>query len=315
MDFLLDLQNQWIIGIIAFFILSLLFGMAFGTKADWSFTLGWVVCGIFALIFITQAFPDVWNYVFWLVGIYFLSAVGMFSFLIFQDIYGNIIGFLGFVAEIAAISIGFLLILHLKNIRDEISGIIEGKTSQAKLFQEGRYVPLGLWALAIMGFWLCCNLSIWGWFAWADSGTWIGLYFIMELIILFLGLYILWVPQTSFRWKAAAREASTLSRPFQAIILPKMPKTRLKSEHQRISACPACGRGLVTEKRTCPNCSFVHDFYWCPRSEIFVKRCDNCSEPVSFSARTCPNCKKELSPEFTCTKCDQRSRIRYWKKL
>ena len=105
-DFLLDLQNQWIIGIIAFFILSLSFGASFGTEPDWPFTLGWVICGVFALIFITQAFPDVWNYAFWLVGIYGLSAGAVFSFLIFEDIYGRIMGFLGFILEVAAIGIG-----------------------------------------------------------------------------------------------------------------------------------------------------------------------------------------------------------------
>ena len=87
MDFLLDLQNQWIIGIIAFFILSLLFGTAFGSEADWPYTLGWVICGVFALIFITQAFPDVWNFTFWLIGIYVLSTVGLFSLLIFTTVY------------------------------------------------------------------------------------------------------------------------------------------------------------------------------------------------------------------------------------
>jgi hypothetical protein len=313
-DFLLDLQNQWIIGIIAFFILSLLFGMAFGSQPDWPFTVGWIVCGIFVLIFITQAFPDVWNYTFWLVGIYILSSLALVSFLIFQDEYGVIITVLGVLSEVTSIGIAFYLVLHFKQIRDEVSGIKDQDADYIELFKEGRYVPLGLWSLAIFMFWLFTNLSILSWYNWAAEGLSIGFYIGTELLLLFLGLYILWVPQTNFRWSAASPRTQTLSRPLKSIVVSRIPKTVARSSLVKITSCPICGHGLNIEKRTCPNCGRPAEFYWCPRSEVFIKNCPNCSKPVSFNAQSCSYCDHKLTPTVSCSSCNAVNRIRDWKR-
>jgi len=314
-DFFLDLQNQWIIGIIAFFILSMLFGMSFGYEADWPFTVGWIVCGVFTLIFITQAFPDVWNYSFWLVGIYGFSGAGLFSILVFEPQFGVIITVLGVLAEITSIGLAFYLILHFKTLRDEVLGISGGKFDSYELYKEGRYVPLGFWSLSIMAFWLITNISIWGWFLWATGDGSITVYIVMELLILFLGLYILWMPQTNFRWSTEAPAATTFTRPLKSIVVKRIPKTLIRSETTAITTCPVCGHGLKKEIRVCPSCGEKREFFWCPRSEVFIKRCERCDQPVSFNIEECPHCKKLQKPQVTCAKCQRSTRIRDWKMI
>lgn len=314
LDFLLDLQNQWIIGIITFFVLSLLFGMSFGYEPDWPFTVGWVACGILTLFFITQAFPDVWNYTFWLIGIYILTGFGIFSLMVLEESFGRIITIVGYLSEITGIGLAFYLILHLKNLRDGVSGVSKSGVSRSQLLREGRYIPLGLWSLSIMIFWLCTNLSIWGWFKWATDGTTIGIYVSMELLILFLGLYILWVPQTNFRWSASSERSSKLDRPLKSIIINRIPKTILKGGKSSISNCPICGYALNIEVRSCPGCGRSERFYWCPRSEVFIKKCGSCSKPISFNVSSCPNCGITQPPEISCRSCGANNRIRDWKR-
>ncbi|UCH87944.1 MAG: hypothetical protein JSV49_06650 [Thermoplasmata archaeon] len=314
LDFLLDLQNQWIIGIITLFILSMLFGMSFGYEPDWPFTVGWVTCGVLALIFITQAFPDVWNFTFWLVGIYALSAVAMFSILVFSSQYGSVATVLGGLAELTGIGITFYLILHFKNIRDEVSGITKSGTIDDDLYIEERYVPLGLWSLSVMIFWLCSNLTIWGWYIWATADSSLAVYVTSEIILLFLGLYILWLPQTSFKWSAKVQETSTLARPLKSIVPGSIPKTILKRELVKIYECPICGHSLRTESRTCPKCNNEQHFYWCPRSEVFIKRCSYCHTTVSYNLTECPHCNRSLSAKATCTKCGTQNAIRDWRR-
>jgi hypothetical protein len=312
-DFVLDLQNQWIIGIISFFVLSMLFGMSFGYESDWPFTVGWIVCGVFALIFITQAFPDVWNYAFWLVGIYGLASAGIFSILVFEPQYGTIISILGALSEITAIGLGFYMILHFKSMRDEVLGIKGKKVDSYEMFKDSRYVPLGFWSMSIMTFWLVSNVSIWGWYLWATNESSIATYFLMELLILFLGLYILWMPQTNFRWSADTMDTTTFARPLKSVVIKRIPKTLIKSETKHISNCPVCGYGLNKEIRSCSHCGESRLFYWCPRSEVFIKRCESCNKPVSFNADECPYCNNLIKPKVTCSKCDRNTRIRDWK--
>jgi hypothetical protein len=288
--------------------------LAFGYEPDWPFTVGWAVCGIFALIFITQAFPDVWNFTFWLAGIYVLSSLSMFAFLVFSDTYGTAVTFIGILAEVTSIGLAFYLILHFKKIRDEVSGITRGSAERDRVFLEERYIPLGLWALSVLLFWLFTNLSIWGWFRWADSGGSIAGYIGAEILILFLGLYILWVPQTNFRWSAAVKQPSTLARPLKSIVVNRIPRTIIKSETARILDCPICGHDLNIEKRSCPNCDNIQNFYWCPRSEVFIKRCSYCSKTVSYKVTECPSCNRSLSNKATCSRCSKMNFVRDWKR-
>jgi hypothetical protein len=321
---LLNLRVQFGIGIIIFFALSMIMGII-GISESIIYTVLWALFGIFTLFCVSKVFPDTWNYVFWLVGIYFFAALGLLFLLDIEMFAG--IGFfaLGIFIEVGAIlGIGALLVQNVKNIRDDISGVSERSEPVSEhLKKEGKYVPLGFWALAVVLFWLFANLSIYGWYLWASHRVEdinnLGLYVFSEIMVLILGLYILWVPQYKFEWRAEpivlSPEPSEGLRLFET--LPDMlTKTREKLEQKlpRPEKCPICGSKVVSETRKCSSCGNTRTFDWCTVSEEYIVTCPHCKNPTSFGRERCLECGKPIDQYIKC-KCGAMNTIDNWKRV
>ena len=326
MDFsgILNLRVQFGIGVIIFFILSMAMGII-GLSENIVYTVLWVLFGFFSLFCISKVFPDTWNYVFWLVLVYVFALLGMLCVLDLEALSGPLFLVLGVFLEIISSGIVLLLILHVKTIRDDISGVSE-RSEQVKDHRrkDAKYVPLGLWAIIVLGFWLFSNLSIYGWYLWASSETQelgeLGLYIFSEVMVLTLGLYILWLPQYKFEWRAEpiilSEEPAESLRLFETI--PEMltrTRERLEQKIPRPDKCPICGSKVAAENRKCAICGNEKVFDWCTVSEEYIVTCPHCKKPTSFGRDRCIACGKSIDQYIKCNKCGGMNNIDRWIRI
>jgi hypothetical protein len=321
---ILNLRVQFGIGVIIFFILSMVMGIN-GISENVVYTVLWVMFGFFSLFCISKVFPDTWNYVFWLVLIYVFAILGMLCILDIELISGPLFLALGVFLEIISYGIGLLLILHVKSIRDDISGVSE-RSEAVKDYRkkDAQYIPLGLWSMTVLGFWLFSNISIYGWYLWASSDSQelgdLGLYIFAEIMILTLGLYILWLPQYKFEWGTEpiviSEEPSDSLRLFES--LPEMltrTRERLEQKIPKHDKCPMCGSKVVTESRKCKICGNQKMFDWCTVSEEYIVTCPHCKKPTSFGRDKCVSCGKSIDQYIKCNKCGGMNTIQRWVRI
>lgn len=307
-----NIRLQLLIGVLGFYFTALILS----TQSGDVFLLLWLIIGAFILYFIRLTFPDVWNYIFWLIGIFFLNFLAVICFL--DNKYTSHFLFIAFgiFFELGALAIVFLLILHIKAIRDDISGVTERPTGM-ELEREAAYIPLGLWSLALFFFWFISNISIMYWFYWSVQNAGSEGYIITQLILAFIVVYILWHPQKKFEWSIESVSAPT-EKPEKKSelgtkipgILPKLKKT-VSAKSRIPNKCPICGSKIVMENRQCRNCGEKRLFTWCKISEGYIVTCPECKAQTSYGKDRCVNCGRLIDRFVECN-CGTKHEIRDW---
>ncbi|MCK5642651.1 MAG: hypothetical protein KAJ19_17720, partial [Gammaproteobacteria bacterium] len=275
----------------------------------------WLAFGLAALVLMRMAFPDVWNYLFWLVLIYIFSFMGAISLMALPGIYPSAKFWLylaGIFLELMALAIYMYLVLHVKGIRDEVAGIADKSSVSARVreeaFEKADYVPLGLWSMYVFMFFLFSNSSAAGLLRWAEGEGSLAMYTVSELLLISLAVLILWTVQTRFSWGERPEILPSLS----SLVQPssgEAPRRRKAPEK-----CPTCTTRVKVEKRMCRSCAKPRDFYWCTRSERYLIQCPGCRRFTHFGREECAHCGRELPGTFACG-CGARHPPRKWPKV
>ena len=257
--------------------------------------------------------------------IYVFSFLGTVSFVTADNISDLFWMFIGLICQgIAIWGIG-IMIFTVTNRRDESMAILRYQGREEDI--SNKYVPLGFWSLSLIALFWILNGFIWYWVDYEFSYLWgffIG-YIFIELAVLALWLYVLWLPETSLDFPSRVRihETTKLAKlrsfiskysfgkevPTIGNILPSVNN----QDKNRIN-CPGCGRYLISEKRKCPKCSKKRNFAWCPGSEDFITNCGRCDSLVRLSSKKCPECGQEITEKVECT-CGASSGLRNWSKF
>ena len=256
------------------------------------------------------------NYIFWLIGIFFLNFLAVICFLDTKYTSHFLFMAFGIFLELGALAIVVLLILHIKAIRDDISGVTERPTGM-ELEREAAYIPLGLWSLALFLFWFISNISIMYWFQWSVQNAGAEAYIITQIILVFIVVYILWHPQMKFEWgveSVLAPEKKPEQEPELGSkmpgILPKFMKTVSAKPHIP-KKCPICGSKIVMENRQCRNCGEKRLFTWCKISEGYIVTCPSCKTQTSYGKDRCVKCGRLIDRFVECN-CGTKHEIRDW---
>jgi hypothetical protein len=288
-------EDQLVLAALACVIVSFYFGLQPGFTS----TILWAGIGCGALVCIYFAFPNMWPYSILLYASYGISAFGVILLFLWYDA----IRLFGISVPIPLgiffIASGFYMAYH----------IVESiKKTRDRVAEEQQYVPLGFWSIAVMLFFVFSVLSIISWVIWANSGgAVIQLYMVLEIIIAFLLIYILWLPDRSMDWSVEN--------------LPESPATRFITRKSKVLAqkvsiarniCPECGLKLRIEKKVCPSCGGSQNLGWCVRSEAYVIPCAKCQSMALHGKEKCDECGEILSNNISCTNCGEGHPIKDW---
>ena len=240
---------------VVFFLLSLysgLLGTLLGTAA-------WVFFGSLAIVCLCMAFRNVYRYGLWLIGIYVFGGIGGYL-LTYHDL-TRFAG--GIICEI----IGVFVIISLTGSIVRLRKETRSKSS------------LGLWFLAVLIFFVFTNLSLSDMSYWLMNESKLYLYVFSEIVIIFSGVYILWVLETKIHVSMI---------------------------------CPICNGELRVEKRKCPSCNKIETFFWCRKSEHHIIKCPYCNRLIVYG-RKCVHCKKMVK-KIKCRSCNNEYTLNKWLK-
>ncbi len=312
LKFLQNIRIQLLIGIFCFFMIALILSTIKGQI----YIALWFLIGLFTLYFIRLTFPDVWNYVFWLLGIFILCFLAMLCMLQTRFTTGIHFYIIGFFAELGALAICVKLVLRIKGIRDDISGVTV-RPKGFELPREAAYVPIGLWSLSVVVFWIISNLSVYYWYNWSVIGWNPGPYLVSNIFLLFSCIYILWHPQMNFDWgvETVLLPSKDIKTGFGLITkspkyLPTL-KKRMTITGKSKPKCPICGANMISEVRTCQACGKPRTFNWCKINEGFVVTCPYCKSQTSYGKKYCIKCGKPINRLVRCS-CGAEHEIKDW---
>jgi hypothetical protein len=225
---------------------------------------------------------------------------------------------IGIFIELVTFGICVLLILHIKAIRDDISGVTE-RPEGLELEHEAAYIPLGLWSLSVLLFWFVSNLAVLYWFNWSVGAWGSEAYLTAETCMFGIVVYILWHPQMNFDWgvepvifpsENVTDKLGLFTSSRGLLSLPGFRKTvRVKSKLP--NKCPICGSKVVSEHRTCRHCGQKRAFTWCKISEGYIVTCPHCKAQTSYGKPGCINCGKPINKNIRC-QCGTLNEIRDW---
>ncbi|UCG67953.1 MAG: hypothetical protein JSV09_08895 [Thermoplasmata archaeon] len=286
-------EDQIVLAAFVSIFLSLYFGLQ-----SWTFSeVLWAGTGIAAFVCIYFAFPNMWPYGILLYAIYGICAFGVILLVFWYDA----VEFIGISLSIlvgifliaSSFYIVFFIIKQVKNTRDLSS-------------TKENYLPLGFWSISVILFAVLSILSILSWSLWVNSGQ-LQFYILLESLIAFLLIYILWIPERNIDWS----EKSLPQSPATKFISGK--SKALKEKVLKVkNVCPECGSKLKLEKKTCPSCNNLQTFGWCVTSEAYVLPCSHCQEMALYGKENCDKCGKALSDNVVCNKCKSTFLIKEW---
>ena len=314
-EILKNIRIQLLIGVLSFSIISLFLS----TFEGQIYLMLWLLVGAFTLYFIRLTFPDVWNYTFWLMGIFFLNFLAVLCLLQTRFTSHPLFLALGIFLELVTLIIDILLILHIKAIRDDISGVTD-RPAGLELEHEAAYIPLGIWSIAVFSFWFVSNLSILYWYNWSLGFWGPEAYLASNIYILFILVYILWHPQMNFDWevepiifpsKKGIAVAGALEKTYSFI--PRFRKI-VRSRPGGARKCPVCGAKTIMEHRQCNSCGHKRIFTWCKISEGYIVTCPHCKAQTSYGKEGCIHCGKPINKYVRCS-CGNEHEIRDWSFL
>jgi len=293
-----DIRRQWLLGALIFLVMALAVGLIRTSVPSLSLYL-WGLLSLLALFAVRQAFPDVWNYSVWLLVIYLSAAGGVLFFFQFGKFDADRFRVLGFLLLMISMGIATFLVLHIKRTRDDFFQDSDVSTTP---------LPLGIWTVAVMMFWFLSHVStgLWAWWA-QEGGEGTGrlvAYAIVELVMVILALYILWIPQEGF---------SKGEKPHieEMLLIPTIPLLEEKPKPRTTAQCPICQGDLDKRTRFCPECQNRETFLWCHRCEEYMVPCPGCSERTPYGRPRCMSCGKPLGKNLSCT-CGRISPLSEW---
>ncbi len=325
--FLGELKNQWLIGAVVFFLLSLSMGAVEGGRYPFLYPALWVFFGLLFFFCMIKAFPDVWHLLLPVACMYVLSFIGVLAFARMDGFTDWLPLIAGLSAEGLGLWVVAITLFTVANRRDEMMEVRKylGKGGKVGEDKQAVYVPLGFWALSVLMIFFLSNISIWYWSDYSTSGSiksYLG-YVASELILLALMVYFFWIPQNRLDYSFDKDIVTEVKRNplvsfFQrfsltrkkAPIAARLP-SRKRVRRRRSVKCPDCGRKLILERRRCPGCSRIKRFGWCPGSEDYIVNCPNCRNLVALSPGKCRKCGQTISGTIECT-CGRITDIDSW---
>ncbi len=271
-------------------------------------------------LLLRRAFPSMWLYSVWLAAVYALSFVGALAFGFSASVGGPQVSSApallagSVVAEAVSLYIGFALFAEVKSIRD-----FRTRLSVARGDSPPEYVRIGLWTLALLGFFAAANLSALLYVGWVRGEPLLPMHAAVEALLVGLAVYLLYFAEVAFgqlppEYRRAAREhergeallrGTTASRPGAHIMAGAGYLGGMED-------CPVCGRPLAEESRGCPRCGRPAAVGWCAQSEVHVVACEHCSRPVVYGKPLCPHCNGELRESLKCSSCGVHSPLAEW---
>lgn len=299
---------------------ALLAALVAGLLPHPSAPLLWLIAVLVSGFLLRRAFPTMWLYSVWLVAVYALSLVGAGALALFAAGISPLVGgvplplLLTAVTELLALYVALALFAEVKSIRD-----FRTRLSIARGDSPPEYRRIGLWAVALVLFFLLANLSAIFFVGWVrGSGAFLPAYAVVEGLLIGVGLYLVWVPEASFgqlpaEYRQAIKEPSR--EPSIVSVIAARARARaagVESRKKKGAPCPACGRALEQEGRECPNCGASRTVGWCPSSEVHVTECPSCSRPVIYGKPVCPHCKAEVPEALACSSCKAHAPLRDW---
>jgi hypothetical protein len=289
-------EDQLAIAAFICFLVSLIFG----TQEGITYAVLWAAFGVFAFVCIYFAFPHTWTYGILLLGIYAILAFGVIIIFHWGDrflVSGLSISILaGAFLFIAAILMSFHIIQSVKKIRD------------AQVSKDN-YLALGFWTIGVMAFAFLSFFSVLGWSLYVQNGGgWLWVYYVLEPVIAFLLIYVLWLPDRNINWTQKGLPQS----PATQFIAQKTQVVKDKVVIRTKNICPECGMRLKMEKKKCPICGNTQYFGWCVRSEAYALPCANCGEMALLGKEKCDKCGKRIQTKITCNKCEKKSPVKDW---
>ena len=273
-----------------------------------------------SMLVLRWAFPAMWLYSLWLAAIYTLSFIGATVFALTASVHSPLVGpvpaFAAIVGllEFASLYIGLSLFAEVNSIRD-----FRTRLSITRGDEPPEYARIGLWTLALIGFYALSNLSALFFVAWVRDAPVLWAHAMVEGAIIALGVFVVYVPEASFgqlpkEYRKAARTAGP-ELPFVRVLaagtLAPMAPSAPAVSHKH---CPVCSGPLDFEDRLCPSCAVVAKVGWCPKSEVHVNECEHCGRPVVYGKVVCPHCRGELKEALRCKSCKVHSPLGDWKR-
>jgi hypothetical protein len=266
---------------------------------------------------VRRAFPAMWLHGVWLAAIYALSFLGATLFALTAAVKSPLAGpvpifGLGVVIlEGLSLYAALALFAEIKSIRD-----FRTRLSIARGDGEPEYTRIGLWTLALMGFFLFSNLSALLFVAWARGAPVLPAHAAVEALLIGLAVFVLYLPESAFgslpkEYKDAARAPEREG--LLARLLADRPTPLDLGAVKEGDKCPVCGGALEFTKRKCPSCAAATRVGWCPKSEVHVIDCEHCGKPVVYGKPVCSHCHRELREAIVCKTCKTRAPLGDWK--
>lgn len=323
--FIKELKNQWLLGAVVFFVLSLIMGATEGGPYPFIYTGLWLVFGLFFFFCTFKAFPNVWYLLVPICWIYLFSFLGMIFFIRVHDLSNWIYLTLALSSEGLALWGIAITLFTVANRRDEMVEVLRYQKKRTGKEKVDAYVPLGLWSLAVILLYFLSNISIWYWSDYQlvnSLKSFVG-YIVSELIFLAILLYFFWIPDNLLDYShdkdiVTEVKINPLMSFFQRFSLTRKKEPIARITRKRLARkkilCPDCKKSLVMEKRSCPSCGKMKRFGWCPRSEDFIVNCPNCRNLVGISAGECKKCGEKITGDVQCS-CGERTKIDRWELI
>jgi hypothetical protein len=261
---------------------------------------GWIFFAVLAVGLMYFAFPHTWVYALWLGGIWGATVIGLQLLVlggdrIFQR-YWAAAG-IGLLMELAALFLVYTMLMRIRVARAAL---------------ESR-APLGLWFMAVVGFFVLGNISGAGLALWSAGGSAAALavYGASEMLLALAAVYICWAPEEAVwsRRERAPVPGEAVAETVQAGLL-KIVGAR--KEPAAPETCPSCGARLRRVDLRCPACGQPSGTLWCGASESYVAPCPSCHSHTLTIEPRCLSCGAPF-PGIACPSCRKVSPARDWR--
>ncbi|MDP6156450.1 MAG: hypothetical protein QF682_10035 [Candidatus Thermoplasmatota archaeon] len=323
--FLAELKNQWLVGAVVFFMLSLVMGALEGTLYPFIFTGLWLVFGLLFFFCIYKSFHNVWHLLLPVALIYLFAFLGVVCFVRADAKWEWKWVLLGLICEGICLWSVVITLFTVANRRDEMIDVRKYQKTAENIGGSEHYVPLGLWSLSLLSILFLSNISIW----YLSDYQLVGLpksfvgYIVSEVLLLTALIYFFWIPENRLDYVEHKEMLTEVKRNpvlrFMdrfSLVRKKVPITkRILSGDMAPKAkikCPDCKKLLIIERRKCPKCSRMKRFGWCPGSEDYIVNCPRCRNLVPLSAIGCKKCGQKISGDIECP-CGATTDIDDWR--